>query len=510
MLNTKKEKLHNFNVGKLGWKFIDSIATGRYKITTASGDLGDNADDAGATKFWTDFEGPTANINKIIFADNGSGMNAEILEGSFTLGFERNRNIKQLGKFGVGGTMGCLNIASNKLTITRDKSGLMLARKYDLYEVKKKDCWGTSEVPVTTDMKNLLNKYVGEGKTGTVIILSNFNRNNFTTRKDNLVKGLTNYYSSVYCEKIGSGEFKVFVDGEEIQPQDPLFWYHPGIDKVVDKKIPGTNYRVRLVDLNSVKQAARGGLIHGQGGYFFRCNRMIKGRVTNDANWNGTWQKEHHYRYVRWGVYFDADGDKDMGVTSDKSDVTPTQSIVDKIREIIMPDALLIFNKTSRKETEQSPDDKKVELDKISELITDISKKDREEREICPEVNIDKDGNVTVTSNVVPFDLASEVEIPDFISKDTSIGILAEPFRLSQNSNKNESKWLLEINTDHRYISKYYLNSSKEVRESVISWIIPYAFSTLYYHGSDECNMIDFRDMFSRKLTQTTSKVDKL
>ena len=79
-----------------------------------------------------------------------------------------------------------------------------------------------------------------------------------------------------------------------------------------------------------------------------------------------------------------------------------------------------------------------------------------------------------------------------------------------KNPDQAESKWKLEINIDHRYISKYYLNASKEVRNAVISWIVPYAFSIMANPDTDTCDMLDFRDMFNRKLIQVTTKVDNL
>ncbi len=42
------------------------------------------------------------------------------------------------------------------------------------------------------------------------------------------------------------------------------------------------------------------------------------------------------YRHCRWAVYFDADEDPMYGTTFDKSDVLPTQSIKDRIHEIVM------------------------------------------------------------------------------------------------------------------------------------------------------------------------------
>lgn len=500
---------NSFTAGKLGWKFIDSISTGRYKFVTMSGDLTDNSDDAGATKCWVDFKGPTSEITEIIYADNGSGMNEETLEGSYTLGFERKRTKKQLGKFGVGGTMGCLNIASEKLSITRTKGGKLLARKYSLQQVKERDCWGTTPVEPTEKMKSLLDSYVGEKGSGTVIILSKFDRKNFSLRKDNLLKSLKTYYSSTYCEKIASGNLKIFVAGEAVESKDPLFWYHPDVIKIIDQKIPGTNMRIRMVNLEKVKES-RGSLINGQGGYIFRCDRLIKARITNDNNWSHTWTKEATYRWVRWGIYFEADEDNIMGVTSDKSDINPTQSLGDKVRQIVNAEAKLISEESHRKDNNQSADDKEKELDDMSSILGDLIKKECLDESV-PTIEPVEDENVVVDfpkKKTPPEE--SDVPIPSYSIRDTPLGQFGEPFRVRLNENQLESKWVLEINIDHRYIVRYYLNSSKEVRNAVISWILPFALTIKYSPDTDECNLHDFRDLFNRKLIQSTSKVDKL
>jgi hypothetical protein len=503
---------YSFTAGKLGWKFIDSISTGRYKLTTMSGDLADNSDDAGATKFWTDFEGPSSEITKIIYADNGSGMDEEILEGSYTLGFERKRTVKQLGKFGVGGTMGCLNIASEKLTITRTKGGEVLARRYDLRLVKDRDCWGTITVVPTEEMKSLLDSYVGEKGSGTVIVLSKFNRKNFSLRKGNLVRNLRTYYSSTYCEKIASGNFKIFLDGEEVESIDPLYWYHKDTIKLIDKKIPGTNYRIRMVNLMNVLEArsSKRAFSVAQGGYFFRCDRIIRSSVTFEDNFKTIWKRHPEYNNVRWAVYFDADGDDDMGVTNDKCDINPTQSIADKIGELVMPEAKIIRAIVKSKRNKQSGEDKEKELSDMSDILSDLVKKEKQE-DASPTIEPVENENIIVNfPKKITNDPDIDIPIPSYVIRDIALGQLAEPFRVTSNDNQSESKYILQINTEHRYTAKYYLNSSKEVRNAVISWILPFALAVIISPDTDECSLDDFRDSFNRKLTQSTSKVDRL
>ena len=130
-------------------------------------------------------------------------------------------------------------------------------------------------------------------------------------------------------------------------------------------------------------------------------------------------------------------------------------------------------------------------------------------RASLPDLSVGEDGEIKIEENVITHP-HHQISIPSYITKDVSLGQLAEPFRMLKNENQEESRWKLEINIDHRYITKYYLNSSKEVRNAVISWIVPYAFSIMANPDTDTCDMLDFRDMFNRKLIQVTTRVDNL
>ena len=163
----------SFEMGHCGFNYIDSQRKGRYNLNNASGDLINNSLDAEADKIWVVTEGPSKNINKIIFIDNGVGMDDETLKGSYTLGFQRQRTLNQNGKFGVGGTLGCLGIAGNKITVTRNKSGVTIARQYDIKDIEKNDAWGHTKIDPPQWIVDTLDKYVGRDHTGTIIVLSN-------------------------------------------------------------------------------------------------------------------------------------------------------------------------------------------------------------------------------------------------------------------------------------------------------------------------------------------------
>ena len=143
--NSLVTELTAFEIGHCGYDYINTQRRGRYSLTTASGDLIDNSLDAEADKVWVLTEGPFKKIERLIFIDNGFGMNYDVLKGSYTLGFQRERLDSQNGKFGVGGTLGCLGIAGEKITLTRDEyQGDILCRQYRIQDIEKNDAWGTT------------------------------------------------------------------------------------------------------------------------------------------------------------------------------------------------------------------------------------------------------------------------------------------------------------------------------------------------------------------------------
>ena len=208
-----KENLYDFQSIPVGYKFVDSQRSIGYTTRTAIADLTDNSEDANATKISIYLESPSVEAEEIFIADNGTGMSEEVLYGSYKLGYDRPRVGTEQGKFGVGGTLSCLSIASEKTTITRDKNGIY-ARSYDLDQIKEYDKWGSSVVEVTEDMIKQFDHYVG-AKTGTLIILSNLDK--LSNKNISKIKNdLKNHLSGVYCEKIGP-EFSIEVNGDIVE-----------------------------------------------------------------------------------------------------------------------------------------------------------------------------------------------------------------------------------------------------------------------------------------------------
>ena len=503
---------NNFESGKIGSKFISSLRRGRYSIKTTLGDLIDNSQDAGASKIWVDTEGPTKKIEKIIVADDGCGMDEQVLKGSYTLGYNRERKETELGKFGVGGTLGSLGVAGHKLTITRSKSKETFARQYCIKKIIQNDEWGTEPVMVEPWMENLLNSYVGANNSGTVIILSNFDLDNFGRRKDNFTNSIANYLSGTYSEFVATETLEIKINGKLIESQDPLCWWRPEVTKLVDMVIPGTNTRIRAVDLGNITTGVpskfSGSRSKNQGGYIFRCKRLIQRRITSSNELWGNKLPPAHSQHsdLRWAIYYDAGEDELYGTSFDKSEILPKQSVMDKISEIVKPAASKVFARKVRSENALSEEEKQKRNEAINKIVTKISKTKKDK----VDVSMNNKGEVKITENeVIPLHPdPNPVKIPKYIIKDASMGQGSEVAHWVVNPDPLESEWILQINTDHRYINKYYLNQSQSMQNAVISWIVPLYLSLHMQLEEQECNILDFRDLLNRKVKQIVSELD--
>ena len=90
-----------------------------------------------------------------------------------------------------------------------------------------------------------------------------------------------------------------------------------------------------------------------------------------------------------------------------------------------------------------------------------------------------------------------------------SLGVIGEPFRLQLNENQGESKWTFFLNKDCRYVSKFWIQGTKNTRDALRSWLIPFAFALEERPDTDLCDMEEFRQSFNKMLKKAVSAVDK-
>ena len=502
MENAVKQQQVQFEKGHLGHSMINAMKSGHYNLASSMSELFDNSEDAGATQFYFDTIGPSKNIHELVIADNGRGMTAEELEGSFTLGLDRERDAKELGKFGCGGTVGMFNVAATKITLTNGPHG-RFARKYDMEDIKANDCWGTSEMPWDSWMSEYMDKYLPNGETGTVIILREL-EDSFSKVKANIAKVVENHVSTTYGEKIDVNDAVFKINGTPVKGYDPLHWY-AGAERVVDETITvnGSIVRIRMVDLRPVVGNIPGNLIHNCGGYIYRNDRLIKGRITklSDGYFSQFFERHADNRYIRWAVYYNGEIDDVMRVSFDKTTVNPSQSILDKISSIIIPDAKVLRKSMQTSKTNKGKD--LLDMATAANLMKDSKKV------VKHKLETNDVGGLTVVSEKTP-DISDNKKAPSYLTIETSMGPSGEPYIACRNPDKDSpAKWLLKLNVDHRFCSSYWTNGTTEQRSVVMSIALATCFAQLELADDYNEDVERYRTSINQKLSKATTKLDR-
>ena len=505
-----------FESAKIGYAYIKGLKSGHYSLSTAIAELFDNSEDAGATKMFFETEGASKNVTELVIADNGKGMTYEELQGSFTLGLTRERSDKELGKFGFGGTVSMFSIAGTKITLTRGRNG-SFARKYDMRDIKQNDSWGTTSLKWETWMDDYLNRFLSKDETGTVIILRNL-EDTFSPRKGNICRAISNHCSVIFGEKINNAEIQFFVDGTEVVGYDPLHWYS-GARQVVSETldINGSKILIRLADLSEVPvremHSSYKNTQQASGGYIFRNNRLIKGRVVRlaDGSFSQFFGRDSYYRNVRWAIYFDGSLDDVMKVSFDKTNVSPRNSILDAVASKIMPDAKVVARSTINGAKETNKDLKQVE-EVADQLLKDLSKKTYDTEWSKDSSGEKNSGNselkiVEIDEKDLVINSETSSKTPNIKTVEERFGGLSEPYVMILNPNQSESKWLLKLNLDHRFISVFWTNGTKEHRDVVKVSALATCLANLETPEEYNVDLYDYRNKVSRHLLKATPQI---
>jgi hypothetical protein len=110
---------------RLGYKFWDAVA-----------DLVDNSVDAGASHVLVRFVRSDSNVERVIIADNGSGMDDDELREAMRFGSRSKKNQRQLGKYGIGLKSASLSQAEVVTVLSKRKSKLV-GRRWKIENIKR-------------------------------------------------------------------------------------------------------------------------------------------------------------------------------------------------------------------------------------------------------------------------------------------------------------------------------------------------------------------------------------
>jgi hypothetical protein len=240
---------------------------------------------------------------------------------------------------------------------------------------------------------------------------------------------------------------------------------------------------VDLTDLPSGE--VPGGLIGGQGGYFFRCNRLIKGGVMNGDGISGHFLRHADRRNFRFKVSIDASLDDAMGIDYMKSKIDLVSEISDKITTKINPLSTQLRNKTHSAKATSTADGRTTTLDKANNVVNSPL--------IKPSKKKGKGTNSKNTSNNKVISInTGKLKSDGFKFKEVQKGEFSLASEFVDNT--------FEINVDHPFTKKYYVDCDEQTRKCFIATEGCSHIARLEVGEYEDCDNTEvFRHYFRKK-----------
>ena len=345
------------NAGRL----VESLRYLGYNNYDAVADLVDNSIDADAPLISIRV-GQRAGQPQISVADSGTGMSQPVLDQAMRLGSLTTRDLNSdLGKFGMGLVTASLSIARKCHVITRGPDGCF-SSAWDVDETLSQNAFVKHLEKATSDEEGILDADIGEGKTGTIVIL---------TKCDNLSNKNTTAFASVLKHHLGrihryfiAAAREIRVNGERVSALDPLQLSDDQTEVVIDEIIPVNfvdeestrrteNVRARIVLVPEVPASeldvARS--MKTQGFYVMRNQREIESSSTLNF-----FTKHNDFNRMRGEIFFPGTLDRMVGIEFTKRQVNLDQSLFDQLGQILIPTCRTIKRReATRKRVETSP-----------------------------------------------------------------------------------------------------------------------------------------------------------
>ena len=507
-IDSNIERINNFKSLSFGWNYIKSLRSSRYRLTTTIGEHIDNSLDAGAKVCKVDFIGKSNNYNTIVISDNGTGMDHNTLCDSFTLGLARKSRPKNAnGKFGLGGTTSALSISARKVVVTRHASG-MYAQKYDLRDVKEKDCWGTTTIPVTKEYVEMFNKYVGENSTGTLVLLRDLDRLNSKVT-GNSKTSVIKYISKTYCSFMETGSKAFYVCDTKVEPKDPLMWWDPDVEKLIDNiPIPGTKTaRLKAVSVYNI-HSTKSGRMNNSGGRLYRENRLITDGIFKNEAWPSLYDKAQNKRDLRWAIFFGAEDDEVFRIANSKDDAQPAANLESWVSNKLMPWVRKLADKRDKRDSVLSEEEKakvkEQEEDLVNETAVDAGKTSELIEEIIPD---EKEEGIKGADIPLQPVFSLKKKPYKIFHKDLHY---TGPLAFTEKASKEEDhEYSLIVNSAHPFTIKYYNNGTDTTRQAITTLLHSVLMAeTMIGHESQPIRM--YMERFNSIAKQLTIKKDNI
>lgn len=211
---------------------LESLRDSDFDSCSAYGEVVDNSIQADAKNIRIQFE-PLGkdNISRVIFTDDGKGMDKDVVQNCLRLGWSSRYNDRTgIGRFGVGMTLGAIHECRRVEVYSKSLSGDWSYTYLDLDEIEEADLnskeWEIPSPVSKSPEGDIPPAYIPAGS-GTIVVWSKYDRaqDKFKKIVDEFrvwVGRTFRYY--IWNENVGR-EFPVtiYLNGNEIKAIDPLY-----------------------------------------------------------------------------------------------------------------------------------------------------------------------------------------------------------------------------------------------------------------------------------------------
>lgn len=315
-----------------------------YSFETAVADVIDNSIDASAKNVLVRFVYRKDEPLDLVIWDDGCGMSASELKEAMRFGADVSRELRRLGKFGLGLKLASLSQARELEVFTR-KGGALSGRAWLERGVAEAF---SSEIFDDSECSQRLAAMLPDRPlrhSGTAVIWSELYRvglipsvHDPEQHAQKLLDGLQKYLGLAFhrfLKRSARNQFSIALDifdggrrkpgiQSSVLPLDPFGYPESGLKGFPARMTPTGLYAKRLTLVahvwppksNSPEYKLPGGSSARQGFYFYRNDRLIQG-----GGWNGLLQTEPHTSLARLQIDFSASFDEDLSLDVKKSEL---------------------------------------------------------------------------------------------------------------------------------------------------------------------------------------------
>lgn len=362
---------------------LESMRASDFDCYSAYGEIIDNSIQADATDIRIEFNERedrserSKKIGRILFADNGNGMDKEILHTCLKLGKSSRYNDRNgIGRFGVGMTLGAIHECRRVEVYSKVNGGMWYYTYLDLDEIEN----GTltrMPLPVQKDPKCDIIDYIEDS--GTLVIWTKYDKQmdpyETVIEETKIWLGRT-FRKFLWGEAKGYQEIDITINNTKIKAIDPLYFnkYKTGFENEDSSELDESTKLDWLIpqEVNSKKQKSKIVIKTSllpetyrrerfKGKDDFAIDRFINRNeglsiLRNDRevyygfiphtkpSLHGDESRRNVSRFIGCEISFSAELDQEFAVKNIKRGAVPVRELKKKIVEILRPTFLTKYD----------------------------------------------------------------------------------------------------------------------------------------------------------------------